>query len=102
MRECYTEKIAPVVAKRWEEKREEASSSLPKEPKAGSRAEVAHQVFAALPAAEHADFVKRAKEDAEKAKAEYLAALKKPASTALADRQRYEDWKSLDIEVLML
>jgi hypothetical protein len=97
MRECYADKIAPVVTKMWEEKREQDCGSLPKEPKAGFRAEVARQVFAALPAAERAEFAKRAKDDAEKAKAEYLAALKSPASTAPADRQRYAHWKLLDI-----
>ncbi|KAJ7205085.1 hypothetical protein C8J57DRAFT_1259102 [Mycena rebaudengoi] len=59
--------------------------------KAGFRAEVACQVFAALPTTERAEFAKRAKEDAEKAKTEYLTTLKRPASTAPADRQKCID-----------
>jgi hypothetical protein len=76
------------VAQRWEQEREKNPGVLGKEPKAGFRAQVARDVFAALSDTERAAFATRAKEEAIKARADYLAALKKPASTAPADRQR--------------
>jgi hypothetical protein len=88
MHECYTERIAPVVLEKWEERRELNPGVLSKEPKAGFRVEVAHAVFAALPSAERAEFANRAKEDAVRAKANYLAALKSPPSKAPQDRQK--------------
>jgi hypothetical protein len=89
MRECYADKISPAVAERWEKEREKNPGSLGKEPKAGFRAQVARDLFAALSTEERGGFAARAKEDAAKAKAEYIAALKMPPSTAPADRQRY-------------
>jgi hypothetical protein len=77
MRESYAEKIAPVVAKRWEKERGEngMASERTKEPKAGFRAQVARELFAALPQAEQKALGERAKAEAQAAKASYVASL---------------------------
>jgi hypothetical protein len=92
MRECYTDRIAPVVQARWENKREQNPGTLSKEPKAGFRAEVAREVFAALSPKECGEFADRAKADAAQAKTEYLAVLKQPAAKTPQERQRYADF----------
>ncbi|KAK7000237.1 hypothetical protein R3P38DRAFT_2432805, partial [Favolaschia claudopus] len=89
MRESYEEKVAPVVAERWQQERSESSivSARTKEPKAGFRAEVARQVFADLPADERKAIGERAKSEAAQAKDEYVATLKAPPSTTPEARQ---------------
>ncbi|KAJ7432729.1 hypothetical protein FB451DRAFT_1196827 [Mycena latifolia] len=90
MNESYTEKIAPVVAERWEAEREQRAQEgqkSGKEPKAGFRAKVARDVFAALPSGERKDIADRAKKLAADAKAAYLKALKEPPPQDPASRQ---------------
>ncbi|KAJ7025072.1 hypothetical protein C8F04DRAFT_1269684 [Mycena alexandri] len=78
MRESHAEKIAPVVAERWAEARanNEPGTAGKKEPKAGFRAAVAREVFAALPGEEKAAIAQRAKNEASEAKKAYDAAVK--------------------------
>ncbi|KAJ6557483.1 hypothetical protein B0H19DRAFT_1261106 [Mycena capillaripes] len=94
MRESYAEKIAPVVADRWASARNEDSggaSDRTKEPKAGFRAQVARDVFAALPKSEQKALSERAKANAAQAKEDYAKALKDPPSKKPEDRQRCID-----------
>ncbi|KAJ7932989.1 hypothetical protein B0H13DRAFT_2307260 [Mycena leptocephala] len=94
MRESYAEKIAPVVAEKWSRLRDEDSSGVSertKEPKAGFRAEVAREAFAALPMDEQKQIAVRAKEDAVAAKEAYLKSLKDRPSMKPEDRQRCID-----------
>ncbi|KAJ6557786.1 hypothetical protein B0H19DRAFT_1070398 [Mycena capillaripes] len=94
MRESYAEKIAPVVADRWASARNEDSggaSDHTEEPKAGFHAQVARDVFAALPKSEQKALSDRAKADAAQAKADYVKALKDPPSKKPEDRQRCID-----------
>ncbi|KAK7020076.1 hypothetical protein R3P38DRAFT_2536029 [Favolaschia claudopus] len=90
MRESYEEKVAPVVAQRWEQERIESSkvSERTKEPKAGFRAEVAREVFAQLSDDERKAIGDRAKKEAAVAKAAYLDMLKSPPSQSPEARQR--------------
>jgi hypothetical protein len=90
MRESYSEKIAPVVAERWaaEQKQNGLSSERTKEPKAGFRAQVARQMFAALPQAEQKAIAERAKTEAQAAKASYAASLNAIPAQTPAVRQR--------------
>ncbi|KAK7043456.1 hypothetical protein R3P38DRAFT_2510527 [Favolaschia claudopus] len=93
MRESYEEKVAPVVAERWELERNDNSklSERTKEPKAGFRAVVAREVFAQLSDEERTAIADRAKKEAAEAKAEYLKALKSPPSKSPEARQRCID-----------
>ncbi|KAK7046226.1 hypothetical protein R3P38DRAFT_3257675 [Favolaschia claudopus] len=90
MRESYEEKVAPIVAQRWEQERLENSkvSERTKEPKAGFRAEVAREVFARLSDDEQKAIGDRAKKEAAVAKAAYLDMLKSPPSQSPEARQR--------------
>jgi hypothetical protein len=91
MHESYAEKIAPVVAERWSRLRDEDSvgvSERTKEPKAGFRAEVARDLFAALPMDEQKQIAARAKEVAVAAKEAYTKSLKDRPSMKPEDRQR--------------
>lgn len=90
MHESHAEKIAPVVAKRWAEAREnnDPGTAGRKEPKAGFRAAVAREVFAELPADEKAAIAKRAKDAAAETKTAYDTALKAAPSNKAVDRQR--------------
>ncbi|KAK6974864.1 hypothetical protein R3P38DRAFT_2419844, partial [Favolaschia claudopus] len=90
MRESYEEKVAPVVAQRWEQERLENSkvSERTKEPKAGFRAEVAREVFAQLSDDERKAIGDRAKKEAAVAKAAYVDMLKGPPSQSPEARQR--------------
>ncbi|KAJ7088014.1 hypothetical protein B0H15DRAFT_949828 [Mycena belliarum] len=87
MRECYQEKIAPVVAQRWEAARAEGSTST-KDPKAGFRALVAREMFSELSGKEQNGFAARATKEAATSKAAYVKALKDPPSTKPEDRQK--------------
>ncbi|KAJ7887137.1 hypothetical protein B0H13DRAFT_2342502 [Mycena leptocephala] len=93
MQESYADKIAPVVSERWVAAREnnEPGTAGRKEPKAGFRANVAREVFGALPVDEKAAIAQRAKDEAASAKATYKAALKSPPSNKPEDRQRCID-----------
>ncbi|KAK6974473.1 hypothetical protein R3P38DRAFT_2811852 [Favolaschia claudopus] len=93
MRESYEEKIAPVVAEKWEEEKRENSrlAERSKEPKAGFRADVARQVFANLPEDERKAIGDRAKQEAAVAKAEYVNLLKNPPSQSPQARQKCID-----------
>jgi hypothetical protein len=90
MRESYADKIAPVVSERWVAAREnnEPGTAGRKEPKAGFRANVAREVFGALPVDEKVVIAQRAKDEVASAKAAYEAALKSPPSNKPEDRQR--------------
>ncbi|KAJ7676722.1 hypothetical protein DFH06DRAFT_1317333 [Mycena polygramma] len=90
MRESYQDKIAPVVAERWAKEREEngTAAERTKEPKAGFRAMIAREVFAALPHAEQKALSDRAKSEAQEAKATYTASLNAPPSDTPEARQR--------------
>ncbi|KAK6992844.1 hypothetical protein R3P38DRAFT_2801578 [Favolaschia claudopus] len=93
MRESYEEKVLPVVTERWEREKIDSTriSERSKEPKAGFRAEVASQVFAALPAEERKAIADRAKAEAAVAKTDFLEILKSPPSQSPAARQRCID-----------
>jgi hypothetical protein len=80
MRESYGEKIAPVVAERWAEERDRngMASERTKEPKAGFRAQVARELFAALPLADQKALSERAKAEGQEAKAAYTATQRQP------------------------
>ncbi|KAJ7105137.1 hypothetical protein C8R43DRAFT_1140927 [Mycena crocata] len=93
MHESHAEKIEPVVMERWNTLRDEDPGNLdrPAKPKAGFRAQVARDVFAALPKAEQLAIATRAKAEAEKNKQAFVSALKDPPSTAPADRQKCID-----------
>ncbi|KAJ7017740.1 hypothetical protein C8F04DRAFT_1278922 [Mycena alexandri] len=86
-REQNTEKIAPVVAQRWAE-RCAAGSNLRdgKGPDAAFRAEIARELFAALPEEERAEYAKTAREEAAAARDKYFADLKAPPSKSAEDR----------------
>jgi ribosomal protein L15 len=90
MRESYAEKIAPVVAEKWQKLQKEDGqlSERTKEPKAGFRAQVAREEFANLPSAEQKDLADRAKGEAAAAKLEYVTALKGPVATSPEARQK--------------
>ncbi|KAJ6506114.1 hypothetical protein DFH09DRAFT_1334853 [Mycena vulgaris] len=90
MRESYSEKIAPLVASRWAERREKDGESR-KEPKAGFRAEIARELFAALPSEERKAISGRVQEEAASQKAAYVKQLTDGPSTAPADRQECID-----------
>jgi hypothetical protein len=90
MHKSYTEEIAPVVAKRWadEQDRNGLLSERTKAPKAGFRAQVAREMFAALPQAEQKAIAERAKTEAQAAKAAYGASLNAtPAQTPVAHQR---------------
>jgi hypothetical protein len=88
MKESYEDKIAPVVAMKWAERQDRQGASVPKkEPKAGFRAEIAREVFAALPMTEQKEIASRAKSIAASAKAAYLKGIRDPPSTSPAARQ---------------
>ncbi|KAJ6448363.1 hypothetical protein C8R45DRAFT_1133146 [Mycena sanguinolenta] len=93
MHESYTDKVAPVVAEEWRKLRETNSevSERTKEPKAGFRAQVARNVFAALPVDEQKALAARAKKEAADAKAAYISALKNPPSQSPVARQKCID-----------
>jgi hypothetical protein len=90
MRESYADKIAPAVSAQWQVARErgDPETNGRKEPKAGFRAHVARNLFAALPADEKAAIAARAKADAAQVKSEYKRTLQDPPSNKPADRQR--------------
>ncbi|KAJ7700211.1 hypothetical protein B0H16DRAFT_1483971 [Mycena metata] len=90
MHECYQEKIAPIVAERWEEERQNngQAAERSKEPKAGFRAQVARELFAGLPQEEQQEFGSRARETAQTAKAAYVSTLNSPPSQTPEDRQK--------------
>ncbi|KAK6991947.1 hypothetical protein R3P38DRAFT_2803347 [Favolaschia claudopus] len=83
MRESYDDKIAPVVAERWEEEKKDKIrlAERSKEPKAGFRAEVARQKTIGG----------RAKEQAAEAKEAYVRSLKNSPSQAPEARQKCID-----------
>jgi hypothetical protein len=83
MRECYDSSIAPVVAKRWAEecRKETAILERTKELKAGFRALVARELFAALPLNEQKAFGETAKKEAVEARAVYMSSLNSPPAT---------------------
>ncbi|KAK6966800.1 hypothetical protein R3P38DRAFT_2815716 [Favolaschia claudopus] len=93
MRESYEEKIAPLVAERWEQEKKDHTrlAERSKEPKAGFRAEVARQVFASLPEDERKAIGERAKQQAAEAKAAYMDSLKATPSQTPAARQKCID-----------
>ncbi|KAK7053552.1 hypothetical protein R3P38DRAFT_2474319, partial [Favolaschia claudopus] len=93
MRESYEEKVAPIVAERWEQEKNDNSklSERTKEPKAGFRAAVARQVFADLAAEERKAIGDRAKKEGADAKESYSASLKAPPSQTPEARQRCID-----------
>ncbi|KAK7000640.1 hypothetical protein R3P38DRAFT_3218926 [Favolaschia claudopus] len=94
MREAYTDKIAPAVAREWQVELANRHESGQigeedvKEPKAGFRAAVARKLFASLSTAEREGYASRAKAEAATAKSEYVQALKDPFSKAPEARQR--------------
>jgi hypothetical protein len=90
MHESYTSKIAPIVTERWEADRAAngVASERTKEPKAGFRAQVAREVFAALPLEEQKEIGARAKVDAVEAKKAYVKALQEPPAQTPEARQR--------------
>jgi hypothetical protein len=90
MRESYLDKIAPIVADKWQKEREQNGelSERTKEPKAGFRAQVARDVFTALPKDEQNAIAARAKKEAAEAKAAYMQALKNPLSKSPEDCQK--------------
>ncbi|KAK7013742.1 hypothetical protein R3P38DRAFT_3277582 [Favolaschia claudopus] len=93
MKESYDEKIAPVVAERWESEKQDKTklAERSKEPKAGFRAEVARQVFGNLPDDERKAVAERAKQQGADSKALYLRELQATPSQSPADRQRCID-----------
>ncbi|KAJ6468697.1 hypothetical protein C8R47DRAFT_1078276 [Mycena vitilis] len=90
MHESYAEKIAPVVLEKWTADREASgpASERTKEPKAGFRAQVAREVFSALPLEEQKALGERAKAEAKEAKDTYLKSLRDPPSQTPEARQR--------------
>lgn len=91
MKESYHEKIAPVVTQRWASAQATAAEdgvSSKKNLKAGFRAQVARDMFAALPRSEQAAIALRAKQEAADAKAAYLKAMKEPPSQSPEARQQ--------------
>ncbi|KAJ7669900.1 hypothetical protein DFH06DRAFT_1125309 [Mycena polygramma] len=90
MHESYAEKIAPVVLEKWTADREASgpASERTKEPKAGFRAQVAREVFGALPLEEQKALGERAKAEAKEAKDAYLKSLRDPPSQTPEARQR--------------
>ncbi|KAJ7041766.1 hypothetical protein C8F04DRAFT_1252688 [Mycena alexandri] len=91
MHESYSTIIAPTVTAKWADKQESNPGGGSKQPKAGFRAQVARDLFSALPAEEQATIGARAKEEAATRKAAYHKAMKDPASTAPEDRQKCID-----------
>ncbi|KAJ7044912.1 hypothetical protein C8F04DRAFT_1250155 [Mycena alexandri] len=90
MHESYSTLIAPTVAEKWARERE-TNLGASKQPKAGFRAQVARELFAALEPEEQTAIAARAKEEAATKKAAYQKAMKDRASTAPADRQKCID-----------
>jgi hypothetical protein len=90
MHESYADRIAPVVASRWEADRAAngLASERTKDPKAGFRAQVARELFAALPLDEQKEIGARAKIAAQAAKEAYVKALKEPPSQTPEARQQ--------------
>lgn len=87
MVESY-EKIAPVVTERWAAGRESLGlGASRKEPKAGYRAAIARELFAALPEVEQKEIATRAKTTAATAKAAYMKGIRDPPSTSPVARQ---------------
>jgi hypothetical protein len=89
MHECYAERIDPIVKQRWAET-QGAGASVPvsKEPNAPFRAQIAREVFAALPESEKQQYSARAKAEAAAAHGAFEKSLKDPSSKAPADRQK--------------
>jgi hypothetical protein len=91
MREAYKTSIASVVAERWaagSQARTEAQDTA-KEPRAAFRAEVARDLFKALPRDKQKSYGDAAKKEALDAKAAYLKALKDGPPQDAESRQRY-------------
>jgi hypothetical protein len=89
MREAYTEEIAPVVAERWATQQSSGSNlQTAKDPTGPFRAQVARELFAALPLSVQQGYASRAKEEAAEAKTAYEASMKAPPSKAPEDRDK--------------
>ncbi|KAJ7142161.1 hypothetical protein C8R46DRAFT_920318 [Mycena filopes] len=89
MHELYESDIAPVVEARWLSQESAGSNVQTKSnPTAAFRAEVARELFTALPEDERNGFAERAKEQAKTARAEFEAAMKAPPSKSPEVRQR--------------
>jgi hypothetical protein len=89
MHECYADRIDPIVKQRWAET-QGAGASVPvaKEPNTPFCAQIAREVFAALPEDKQKVYSARAKAEAATARAVFEKALKDPSSKAPADRQK--------------
>jgi hypothetical protein len=88
MHEKYQDLIAPVVAEHWA-KTPAKGSNVPtqKDPNGPFHAEIAREMFAALPSDEREDYAKRAKAEALEAHEKYEAAMKDAPSKTPEDRQ---------------
>ncbi|KAJ7152153.1 hypothetical protein C8R43DRAFT_1127235 [Mycena crocata] len=85
------DKIAPEVAKRWQEQQDLEGGKQGKSPKMGFTSAVSRELFNALSAGERQDLAATAKKEAAEAKAAYKASMERPPSQAPEDRQRCID-----------
>ncbi|KAJ7807047.1 hypothetical protein B0H13DRAFT_2386674 [Mycena leptocephala] len=96
MREAYQTEIAPVVAKRWAEQASEGSNmQTAKEPGGGFRAQIARELFAALPESEREGYQERAKEEAAQARAKYDEDMGTPPPGARSETKMYRRRREL-------
>ncbi|KAJ7043428.1 hypothetical protein C8F04DRAFT_1175261 [Mycena alexandri] len=93
MHESYETDIAPAVKARWEASAldDGGNARSAKSPDAPFRAKVARELFAELSDEEQAGLRQRAKDDAQRARDTYTAAMKAGPSKAPEDRQRCID-----------
>jgi hypothetical protein len=92
MHESYEAEIAPAVRARWESSFLEDDGTTMKLRKgldAPFRAKVARELFAELSSSEQEGLRNRAKADGEKARAEYVKAMKDGPSKSPEARQKY-------------
>ncbi|KAJ7082834.1 hypothetical protein C8R43DRAFT_1142779, partial [Mycena crocata] len=80
------DKIAPEVAKRWQEQQDLEGGKQGKSPKMGFTSAVSRELFNALSAGERQDLAATAKKEAAEAKAAYKASMERPPSQAPEDR----------------
>jgi hypothetical protein len=91
MHESYETEIAPAVKARWQAsflEEDETTLKLKKGPDAPFRAKVARELFAELSEDEQEGLRRRAKEDAQKARNEYMKAMKDGPSKTPEARQK--------------